>query len=379
MLLGVSGAVFAESGSGSDGTDDPVDSDDRVRTTDADDEADADNETDEPEVCDDDEFLNSAGECEDLEDDVDDEDENETEDDDEDEIEVEVEIENGIAYIEVEANGEEWKLELNETDRGAILDAIVDETGLTMEEILANLEFEVSDSGQGRGRSGEERFEYEYVNEEGERVRVRLRYGDGDFRQRIEVDGEEYEYESRVRLKDENGSLIAELSNGRNALVKVMPNVASERALEQLRLKVCVEENNCTLELKEVGQNNDSLSYELQVERHYRILGMFKAKAREKVEIDAETGEIKSRSRAWWRWLAASDDSEEDDDTPENNETEVENETETCEAQAIPTCANDTVLEATTGEDGCMDYACVAIDDTNSTDDSTGNETNETA
>ena len=75
---------------------------------------------------------------------------------------------------------------------------------------------------------------------------------------------------------------------------------------KRLRLRNCTEDNNCSIELKEV--NNESLRYEVQAERHYRLLGLFKAKAQEKVEIDAETGEIVGESRAWWRWLAASDD-----------------------------------------------------------------------
>lgn len=118
----------------------------------------------------------------------------------------------------------------------------------------------------------------------------------------------------------ENGTLMAKLRNGKMRMIKIMPEKARERALERLKLKNCREDSNCTIELKEMGERNESLRYEIQAERHYRILGMFKAKAKEKVEIDAETGEIVSQSRAWWRFLASLD---EDDETPEPSENDT--------------------------------------------------------
>jgi hypothetical protein len=47
-----------------------------------------------------------------------------------------------------------------------------------------------------------------------------------------------------------------------------MPDVASKRALERLRLKNCVEEQGCSIELKEVGKGkNMKLVYELKSQR----------------------------------------------------------------------------------------------------------------
>ena len=103
-----------------------------------------------------------------------------------------------------------------------------------------------------------------------------------------------------------NGSRIrAKLSNGRNSEVKIMPEVASQRALERLRLKVCNRSNNCSIELKEVGRGNKTrLAYELQAERHYKLLGMFRTKAQNRVKVDAENGEIISEGKPWWGFLA---------------------------------------------------------------------------
>jgi hypothetical protein len=99
--------------------------------------------------------------------------------------------------------------------------------------------------------------------------------------------------------------LRVKLSNGRNAEVKIMPDVASERALERLRLKVCSEANNCSIELKEVGQGNQTrAAYEIQAERHAKLLAMFRLKMQVKTQIDAETGEVISVKKPWWAFLA---------------------------------------------------------------------------
>jgi len=44
--------------------------------------------------------------------------------------------------------------------------------------------------------------------------------------------------------------IMQKLSNGRNAEIKIMPDTASERALERLRLHVCNESNNDLLDKK---------------------------------------------------------------------------------------------------------------------------------
>ena len=107
---------------------------------------------------------------------------------------------------------------------------------------------------------------------------------------------------------DENNNtiLIFESSNGKNRTIKIMPDTASEKALERLKLKVCSEENNCTIELKEVPVKNAlKLAYELQIQRHYKLLGLFKANAKNKVQVDAENGEIIQEKKPWWAFLAS--------------------------------------------------------------------------
>jgi len=44
--------------------------------------------------------------------------------------------------------------------------------------------------------------------------------------------------------------------------------------------------------------------YEMQAERHARILGLFKAKMQVRAEVDADTGEVKT-FKPWWAFLAS--------------------------------------------------------------------------
>ena len=100
--------------------------------------------------------------------------------------------------------------------------------------------------------------------------------------------------------------LYAKMSNGVNAEIKVMPDTASQQAMERLQLHVCSADNGCALELKEVGSGNQTrMAYEVQAEKEYRVLGLFRAAGNNKVQVDAETGEVISAKKPWWSFLAS--------------------------------------------------------------------------
>lgn len=111
-------------------------------------------------------------------------------------------------------------------------------------------------------------------------------------------------------IKNESG-LFAEI-NGQEIKIKQLPDEASEKALKRLRMRQCNETNNCSLELKELRQEIKDkrtelrkLVYELQAERHARLLGLFRIKMQVKAQIDAETGEIMKIKKPWWAFLAS--------------------------------------------------------------------------
>jgi len=108
-----------------------------------------------------------------------------------------------------------------------------------------------------------------------------------------------------IEYAENETKIKMQLRNGTEKEIKIMPDTASERALERLRIKVCNESNNCTIELKEVGKDNQTQTkYEMQVQRHYKILGLFQAKAENKAEVNAETGEGIITKKPWWSFLA---------------------------------------------------------------------------
>ena len=98
--------------------------------------------------------------------------------------------------------------------------------------------------------------------------------------------------ESGSRINESiNATLRAKLLNGRFATIKIMPETASAVALTMMEAKC--EENNCTVELKEVGSGNNTRAvYEVRGEKEARFLGLFKSKMKVKAELDAETGEV---------------------------------------------------------------------------------------
>jgi len=147
-----------------------------------------------------------------------------------------------------------------------------------------------------------------YTSSEGEQIRVselsqdmlRFRANGIEVHTGLNITSEQIQNRTRLGVQ---------LSNRRNAEIKVMPDVASERALERLKLKVCSEENNCTIELKETGVGNQTkVAYEVQAQRHFRILGLFRAKAQVRAQVDAESGEIIRVKKPWWAFLATEGD-----------------------------------------------------------------------
>jgi hypothetical protein len=142
--------------------------------------------------------------------------------------------------------------------------------------------------------------------------KVTIRFDDGEK----EITAGRFRAKTRLNLTSEKEGnkthLGALLSNGRFALVKVMPDRASETALARLRAKC--EENNCSVELKEVGTGNETRAeYEVRTEKRARILGLFRARMEVKARVHAETGEVTDEIKPWWRVFAVEEDEEADD------------------------------------------------------------------
>ena len=127
--------------------------------------------------------------------------------------------------------------------------------------------------------------------------RVQLKSGEVSAQTSMEMTQEQTQDKTKLKVK---------LSNGKNSEVKVMPDTASKKAMERLKMKVCSEENNCQIELKEVGQGEQArAAYEVKVKKQARFLGIFKTQMRVQAQVDAENGEVIQSKKPWWAFLAS--------------------------------------------------------------------------
>ena len=76
--------------------------------------------------------------------------------------------------------------------------------------------------------------------------------------------------------------------------IKIMPDTASEQAIQALDLK-----NRTTIELKDTGKP----SYEITGEREVRLFGFIKTRMSVKADVDAQTGKIDTK-KPWWSIFA---------------------------------------------------------------------------
>jgi hypothetical protein len=121
------------------------------------------------------------------------------------------------------------------------------------------------------------------------------------------------------------GALRAELSNGRFAQIKVMPDKAAAIALYRMRANC--PESTCSVALKEVGEGDEKkLAYEIETEQESSFL-FFKRKIAVRAEVDAETGKIIRTHKPWWAFFTNEQEATDD---------EVEAETGVSVEEAVP-------------------------------------------
>ncbi|MFA5856032.1 MAG: hypothetical protein WC867_01640 [Candidatus Pacearchaeota archaeon] len=127
--------------------------------------------------------------------------------------------------------------------------------------------------------------------------RIKIKSGNSEVETELDVEADPEGDKTRLKVK---------LSNGKDSEIKVMPDSASEKALERLRLKVCSSENNCTIQLKEVGSDKDkTVAYELKTQRQSKIFGLFKKTMNVEAQVNAETGEVIKTKKPWWAFIAS--------------------------------------------------------------------------
>ncbi len=144
--------------------------------------------------------------------------------------------------------------------------------------------FAVTTTLQARAEDGEQ---------ERERTQEQTRYADSENEIEDEIEDRQEmkeqkkekhkvkigKHELETDLEVNTGTLQATLSNGRKAEIKVMPETASQTAIEKLQSKFCenkeneIDANECKIELKEVGQKDEAkLAYKIETRKEVKIL-----------------------------------------------------------------------------------------------------------
>ena len=154
------------------------------------------------------------------------------------------------------------------------------------------------------------------------KIKIENRTVDGRVREKIEYESEgdelEVEAEEGIDLEEESNATHYKLrSNGNVTEIKIMPDTASEIALERLRAL------NFTIELREVKHKNiPRVVYHIESNKTGRFLGIFKFAMKVQGEVDPETGEFLGVSKPWWAFLVAGEDSDQtDEEDDEDNQT----------------------------------------------------------
>jgi len=189
------------------------------------------------------------------------------------------------------------------------------------------------------------------------KIRILEKMENGKVIKIIKVEGKEIEAETELEIDEEEtedgeSELRAKLSNGKKIRIKILPDRASEIAIERLKSK------NLTIELKEVIHKNvPRVVYNIQTNKNGRFLGIFKLRMKIEAQIDPETGEFLGVSKPWWAFLVSGEDDPDDtvpdepgnETTPgnETNETVPGNETEMNNTETNNTGTNNTEINNT--------------------------------
>ncbi len=176
------------------------------------------------------------------------------------------------------------------------------ENGKRVEEIKKKVECK-------DGRKEELQLTLENRTENG-KVRERIKY-------QFEGEDREVETEEGIDLEEESNSthykLKARLRNGNETEIKIMPDRASQIAIDRLKAL------NFTVVLKEVSDRNvPRVVYNIETNKDGKFIGVFKLKMKVEGQIDPTTGEFLGTSKPWWAFLVSGEDS--DQTSVEGNE-----------------------------------------------------------
>lgn len=142
-----------------------------------------------------------------------------------------------------------------------------------------------------------------YQDEKGNNMQINITDNETKIRaQNIEVNS------SLVIIPKQEQNRVAlhtNLSNGRNAEIKVMPITASQTAITHLQMNYCNESNGCVIQIKEVGEGNQTrAAYQIQAVKRAKLIGLFDVVMPVEAQVSAENGELLRIEKPWWAIFA---------------------------------------------------------------------------
>lgn len=114
---------------------------------------------------------------------------------------------------------------------------------------------------------------------------------------RLKINAEENE-QGKVKLK-------ILFNNGDSYELKIMPDSALKIGLASLKIHECREENECRIELKDIGEKNKTqVVYEITANKNSRLFFIFAKNMRVKSLVDIENGEVLYKEKPFWGFFA---------------------------------------------------------------------------
>ncbi|MFH1450603.1 MAG: hypothetical protein ABIF92_01335 [archaeon] len=151
---------------------------------------------------------------------------------------------------------------------------------------------------------------------EQERARERIKEAKIEQKEeKYQLKSGEVTADSQFVMTKERETIMVQLNNNIQKELKVLPDTASEKAVERARLRKVV-----SVELQE---ENGELVYEVVGERPVKVLGLFKAQMRITTRINAENNAVKKIKQPWWAIFASDDDEAEAEEALSELQTEL--------------------------------------------------------
>lgn len=119
---------------------------------------------------------------------------------------------------------------------------------------------------------------------------------------RVEFRGELLNFSNRF-----NGSFIGQrfkMRNGEDFEINVDPSEVMDRAMSRVKLRMCDESNDCSMNLREFIRDKISrVAYSVNAQQPGKLFGFIKTNMNVQVDVDAGNGDVINVKTPWWSFM----------------------------------------------------------------------------